>query len=119
MTRVHTDAVGGRTYGFNQGRGVYASAAVQNGQPDVVDVKVRFSEPVVASCGRDDDRWSAPAQYTVTMSYTVCESIFLVLATRDGSSVGDANHDTTTGVAGGETFPTAFLFETGGTTSIP
>ena len=114
VTRVHTDAVGGRTYGFNQGRGVYASAAVQNGQPDVVDVKVRFSEPVVASCGRDDDRWSAPAQYTVTMSYTVCESIFLVLATRDGSSVGDANHDTTTGVAGGETFPTAFLFETGG-----
>ena len=110
VTNVTTDAPPG-IYGYNDGYGVRAGAAINFGTPDIVDVKVSFSEPVLASCGEDDDKWSAPEQYP-GLRMRVCTSIKLVLATLDGATAGDANEDSTTGTFGGEKFPTSFLYQT-------
>ena len=110
ITNVTTDAPPG-IYGYNDGYGVRAGAAINFGTPDIVDVKVSFSEPVLASCGEDDDKWSAPEQYP-GLRMRVCTSIKLVLATLDDAQSGDANEDSTTGTFGTEKFPTSFLYQT-------
>lgn len=111
VTNVTTDAPTG-TYGYNDGFGVREGFGINTGNPDVVDVKVSFSEPVLASCGENDDAWTAPEQYP-GIRFRVCESIRLVLATKDGSLPSTANHNSTTGAFGEAEFPTAFLYETG------
>ena len=74
--------------------GAYAS----DGVPDVIDIKVSFSEPVVASCGTHNDMWTTPQQYP-GLRYRVCTSIKLVLTTLDNSTSGAQNHNSTTGTA--------------------
>ena len=111
VTNVTTDAPAG-TYGYNDGFGVREGSVFNFGNPDVVDVKVSFSEPVLASCGEHDDAWTSPEQYP-GIRFRVCESIRLVLATKDGSLPSTANHDSTTGGFGEAEFPTGFLYETG------
>ena len=108
VTNVTTDAPPG-IYGYNDGYGVRAGAAINFGTPDIVDVKVSFSEPVLASCGEDDDKWSAPEQYP-GLRMRVCTSIKLV-GHVDGAVNGDANEDSTTGTKD-EKFPTSFLYQT-------
>lgn len=116
VTNVTTDAAPG-IYGYNDGFGVRAGSAINFGTPDIVDIKVSFSEPVLASCGADDDKWSAPEQYP-GLRMRVCTSIKLVLSTKDAAScpgsdcTNDANEDSTKGEFGTEKFPTSFLYQT-------
>ena len=118
VTNVSSDARDG-TYGYHRdemqardGNSLAAENFLPLGAPDVLDLKVSFSEPVFASCGVNDDRWSTPEQY-VGLRYRVCESIQLALFTKDGAEAGDQNLDATTGIPGSEIFPTAFLHDTG------
>ena len=111
VTNVTSDNPNGK-YGYNAGFGVRAGAVSSEGVPDVIDVKVSFSEPVVASCGKNNDKWTTPQQYP-GLRYRVCTSIWLVLVTKDGASAGDPNEFSTTGTAGTAVFPTGYLYETG------
>ena len=130
VTNVTADVPDG-TYGYNAG------VKGANTVPDVIDIKVAFSEPVVASCGAGncecgmpgctscvlDDvtngtshkGWTYTEHYT-GLHYRVCYGIRLVLSTKDNATIGigsnsDPNLDSTTGVPGEEIFPTSFLYE--------
>ena len=106
---VTADAVDG-TYGYNAG------ALGANSVPDVIDVKVVFSEPVVPSCGTTNTDW-ASTEHLAGLFYTVCTSIQLALRTRENTNDSNGtplnaahpNYDTTKGTAGTEVFPTAYL----------
>jgi hypothetical protein len=91
VTNVTSDNPSG-TYGYNGGFGVRTGATSSEGVPDVIDIKVSFSEPVVASCGKDDDKWTTPQQFP-GLRYRVCTSIFLVLVTKAGQDVRSANQN--------------------------
>mmetsp|Transcript_30980 Transcript_30980/g.77067 ORF Transcript_30980/g.77067 Transcript_30980/m.77067 type:complete len:442 (+) Transcript_30980:207-1532(+) len=111
VTNVTSDNPVG-TYGYNAGFGVRTGASSSEGVPDVIDVKVSFSEPIVASCGVNNDKWTTPQQYP-GLRYRICTSIYLVLVTKDGAAGGDQNQYSTTGAPGTAVFPTGFLYETG------
>ena len=132
VTHVTADVPNG-VYGYNSG------VNGRNTVPDVIDVKVHYSEPVVASCGADncdcgsvgcpctvedlDDfgrsskGWTAPEQYP-GLKFRVCTDIKLLLRTKSNSTevysqVGHPNYNSTSGEPGQELFPTAFLHENG------
>jgi len=116
VQNVTSDNPDGR-YGYNAGYGVTTGGASSEGVPDVIDIKVAFSEPVVASCGADNDGWATPQQYP-GLRYRVCTSIDMVLKTLDNAttctqSSCSENYNSTTGSPGESVFPTAFLYETG------
>ena len=84
--------------------GVREGSEFNFGNPDVVGRQGELLEPVLASCGEHDDAWTSPEQYP-GIRFRVCESIRLVLATKDGSLPSTANHDSTTGGFGEAEFP--------------
>lgn len=130
ITNVTADVPDG-TYGYNAG------VEGTNTVPDVIDIKVAFSEPVVASCGTGNCDCGTPTCPSCTwddvtngtsyngwtytehypgLFYRVCYGIRLVLATKDNATVGigsnsDPNLDSSTGIPGEEIFPTSFLYE--------
>ena len=57
------------TYGYNGGYGVRAGASSSEGVPVVIDVKVSFSEPIIVSCGVDNDKWTSPQQFPGKAKY--------------------------------------------------
>ena len=62
VTNVTSDNPDG-VYGFNRGFGVLAGGtSAASLVPDVIDIKVSFSEAVVASCGQNNDLWGVPEQ---------------------------------------------------------
>jgi hypothetical protein len=99
-----------RTYGYNAAYGLQTGNDNSLGVPDVLDIKVHFSEPIKASCGVDNEDWVFQEQYP-GLYYRVCAQIKLLLVTRD--SFNGRNDNSTTGNPGETIFPTAFLYETG------
>lgn len=106
---VTANAVDG-SYGYNSG------ALGSNTVPDVIDVKVVFSEPVVPECGSTNGEW-LNVQHLSGLYYFVCPSIQLALRTRENTNdatgtplnTAHPNYDTTKGTAGTEIFPTGYL----------
>lgn len=109
VTSVTSDSADG-TYGYNDGINGVRTVA------DVIDIQVIFSEPVIASCGQDNDEWDWIEQLT-GLSYYSCSSIRLVLRTCENTTdengidlgVAHPNYDSNTGIPGGEIFPTSYL----------
>ena len=98
------------TYGYNTGYGINTGGDNSAGVPDVIDIKVHFSEAVKASCGADNDQWVFQEHY-MGLYYRVCAQIKLVLVTIDDTN--GMNDNSTTGLPGEPIFPTGFLYETG------
>jgi hypothetical protein len=105
-----TSDTGDRTYGYNPGYGVNTGGDNSDGVPDVLDIKVHFSEPVKASCGVDNDQWVFQEHFP-GLYYRVCTQIKLILVTVDNAN--GVNDNSTTGNPGEAIFPTGFLYETG------
>lgn len=113
VVNVTARAVAGSIFGHNGGGGVPPNerlTATRNVRgPDVLRIVVSFSEPVLASCGQDDDEW-ATIEQSPGVRLVGCRSVRLRLKTSpDDAVAGSANYASTTGAEGEEIFPTGFM----------
>lgn len=113
VVNVTARAVAGSVFGHNGGGGVPPNERLTATRnvfgPDVLRIVVSFSEPVVGSCGTDDDEW-ATIEQSPGLRLVGCRSVRLKLKTSpDDALVGSANYASTTGAEGEEIFPTGFM----------
>ena len=113
VVNVTARAVAGSVFGYNGGGGIppnERATATRNARgPDVLEIAVAFSEPVIASCGEDDDEW-ATVEQSPGVRIVACRSVRLRLKTSpDDALAGSANLDSTTGTEGEAVFPTGFM----------